>query len=419
MLVCGKKGGIEMDKWLKNNNYLKVISFILAIMLWLVVNLDTGSQNTGINTDALQNTYVYQASVVPIYNEDEFILTMDSDAIKVTLSGSRDAINQIRDGKGIDNVEFFIDLTDYTAGSYNVPIYYSGIPDGIKVDIQPGSMAVKLEAKHSKEFSVTAEKIGKEAEGYQAGEPIIKPKKVHVSGTEEQVEKVASVKALINIDNIDEPVSQIIPLQAYDKKGNIIDLEINPQTVEVQLPVASPYITVPISYKIGGYPPEGYAISSIDALPKEVTLYGPKDILSKYTVYNGPVLDLSNVNSDQVITMEIPLEGGLLKVEPEIAKFDVKITKSKTRTMKSIPIEITGLNEGLTTEIISPVDGATISLEGASSYIDNLSMVDIQAFVDLTNLPEGEHEAPIQYNLPLYLNKVGADEFMKVRIIKE
>lgn len=407
-----------MDKWLKNNNYLKVISFILAVMLWLVVNLDTGSQTTRIN-DGLQNTYVYQTSIVPIYNQDEYILKMDSDAIKITLSGSRDAINQIRDGEGIDNVEFFIDLTDYTAGSYNVPIYYSGIPEGIKVDIQPSSIAVKLEAKHSKEFSVTAEKIGKEAEGYQAGEPIIKPKKVHVSGTEEQVEKVASVKALINIDNIDQPISQLIPLQAYDKKGNIIDVEINPQTVEVQLPVASPYITVPISYKIGSYPPSGYAISSIEQLPKEVTLYGPKDILNKYSVYNGPVLDLSNITSDQVITMEIPLEEGLLKVEPEIAEFNIEITNSKITTMTSIPIEITGLNEGLTAEISSPIDGATITLEGASSYIDNISTEDIQAFVDLTNLPEGEHEVPIQYNLPLYLNKIGADEFLKVRIIKE
>lgn len=408
-----------MDKWLKNNNYLKIISIILAIMLWLVVNLDTGSQNTRISNDGLQSTYVYQVNVVPIYNEDEYILKMDSDIIKVTLSGNRDAINQIRDGKGVDNVEFFIDLTDYTAGSYNVPIYYSGIPEGIKVDFQPSLIAVKLEAKHSKEFSVTAEKIGKEAEGYQAGEPIIKPKKVHVSGTEEQVEKVASVKALINIDNIDQPISQLIPLQAYDKKGNIIDVEINPQTVEVQLPVASPYVTVPISYKIGSYPPEGYAINSIEQLPKEVTLYGPKDILDKYSVYNGPVLELSNVTSDQVIKMDIPLEKGLLKVEPEVIQFDVKIAKSKTITLTSIPIETTGLNEGLIAEIISPTNGATISLYGTSNHIDNISTDDIQAFVDLTNLPEGEYEVPIQYNLPLYLNKVGVDEFVKVRIIKE
>jgi len=407
-----------MDKWLKNNNYLKVVSFILAIMLWLVVNLDTGSQTTRIN-DGLQNTYVYQASIEPIYNQDDYILKMDSDVIKVTLSGSREAINQIRDGEGIDDVKFFIDLTNYTAGSYSVPIYYSGIPDGIKVDIQPSSTTVKLESKHTKEISVTAEKIGKEAEGYQAGEPIIKPKKVHVSGTEEQLEKIASVKALINIDNIDKPISQIIPLQAYDKNGNLIDVEINPQTVEVQLPVASPYITVPISYKIGGYPPSGYAISSIEPLPKEVTLYGPKDILNKYSVYSGPVLDLSNITSDQVITMEIPLEEGLLKVEPEVAEFNVKITKSKTRTMTSIPIEVTGLNEGLIAEVISPINGATINLEGASSYIDNISTEDIQAFIDLTNLPEGEHEVPIQYNLPLDLNKIGADEFVKVRIIKE
>lgn len=408
-----------MDKWLKNNNYLKIISIILAIMLWLVVNLDTGSQNTRISNDGLQSTYVYQVNVVPIYNEDEYILKMNSDIIKVTLSGNRDAINQIRDGKGVDNVEFFIDLTDYTAGSYNVPIYYSGVPEGIKVDFQPSLIAVKLEAKHSKEFSVTAEKIGKEAEGYQAGEPIIKPKKVHVSGTEEQVEQVSSVKALINIDNIDKPISQLIPLQAYDKNGNIIDVEINPQTVEVQVPVTSPYITVPISYKIGSYPQEGYAITSIEQLPKEVTLYGPKEILDQYSVYNGPVLDLSNITSDQVIKMDVPLEKGLLKVEPEVIQFDVKIAKSKTITMTSIPIEITGLNEGLIAEIISPTDGATISLEGESNNIDNISSEDIQAFVDLTNLPEGEHEVPIQYNLPLYLNKVGADEFVKVKITKE
>lgn len=409
-----------MDNWLKNNNVLKIVSVILAVMLWMVVSLDTTppAGNRPISGDN-QNTFYYTANIVPIYNENDYVINMKEKEVHVTLRGNNEVINQIRNGKNIDKMQFFVDMTDYKPGTYQMPIKFSGFPKDVEVEIQPTTVEVGLSAKYRKEFTVMVEKIGLEAEGYQTGEPIIKPKKVHLTGNDADVEQVAFVKAYINIDNVQAPILQQIPLRAFDKMGNVVEVEINPQTVEVQIPVTSPYITVPITYRISKYPPEGYAIESLDQLTKEVTLYGPRELINEYRVYNGPDIDLSDVKGFQTIDISIPLEEGLLKTEPDAMHFEVNIVKAETKTVGNINIEVNGLGDGLKAEIVDQRKEVNITLEGASNVLNAIKVEDLQAFVDLSNLPPGQYNVPIQYNIPILTKRIGVEEKVNVLITKE
>lgn len=408
-----------MDKWLKNNTLLKVTSFILAIMLWLVVNLDTQTPNTNLITENLTNTYFYDTQVVPIYDEDQYILNMEQEHIKVTLKGSRDLINQVKSRENIDKVQFYINLTDYVPGAYNVPIYYTGLPAGLEVDIQPASVEVELLAKERKEMDVSIEKVGKEENGYQTGEPIIKPRKVHISGAKEQIDRITSVKGFVNIDKAKGPITQQVPLQAVDKNGKVVDVEIEPQTVEVQIPTSSPYTTIPLTYTIINYPQEDYAIESITQYPEEIILYGPNEIINTYKVYNGPQLDLVGLTENKKYKIAIPLEEGLTKIEPSTVEYDVVIAPAQTRTYTDIPIRSIGLAEGFKAEIVSPNPTTSLMVKGTKTNLDNLTNQDIQAFIDLTNLPEGEHEVPIKFNIPLFMQNMSEEQVVLVKITKE
>lgn len=408
-----------MDNWFKNNNVLKILSLLLSIMLWLVVSLDTSNtpQSNPLPNGRGENTYYYDANVVPIYNDVDYAVDIEDDQIQVSLKGNKELIEEMRSKENIDKGQFFIDIRNYEPGTYEVPVYYSGFPQELEVGIEPATVKVVLEEKHRKEFNVNIEKVGEEAEGYQTGDPIIKPKKVHVTGTKDRVEEVAMVKAIVDIENVMAPINQEVPLKAYDKNGNEVKVDISPQTVEVQIPVTSPYATVPLTFKIINYPPQGYAISSIEQIPKDITLYGSKDDLSKYTFYTGPNLDLSNVTQDQTIRLDIPLENGLLKIEPEFVEFNVNIVKSTTKTFTNVPIEINGLNNGFNAELNE--QSVSITLEGAEEILANLKNDDLQAFIDITNLPVGEHEVAIQYNVPLFVKRIGDEQFVKVKITKE
>jgi len=409
-----------MDNWLKDNTVLKILSLLLAVMLWMVVNMD--QDNPAINSSIKrgQNTYFYEAKVTPIYDENEFVVDMLTEEVKVTLRGDQEVINQLRNGVNIDKGQFFVDLTDYKAGTYAKPIEYRGFPSGIEVEVQPNLIQVKLEAKERKEFDVLVDKLGKEKDGYQSGEPVIKPKRVHISGTKEQIEKVAFVKAFVNIDQVESPVLQQIPLRALDKNGNVVVVEIVPQTVEVQIPVTSPYIDVPVTYNIAKYPPSGYGIASIQQLTKKVTLYGSKDVIERYNVYIGPNVDLSNLKEGKhTITAKIPLDPNLLKTEPNMLELEITIIKSETKTINQVPVEIHGLSSDLSAEIITPKQGVNIILEGAPNVLEQITLQELQAFVDVTNLPPGEHELEIKYNVPLLTKQIGEKQTAIVKIKKE
>lgn len=409
-----------MDNWINNNTVLKILSLIFAFMLWMVVNFDRTTPSQPYSTEPVQNTYFYETKVLPIYNDEEYVVKMTTEEVKVTLRGNQDVINQIRNGILLDKSQFYIDLTEYKEGVFTIPIQYKGFPSKIEVEVQPDMVQVQLEAKKRKEFEVLVDKLGKEEDGYQAGDPIIKPQKVYITGTQAQIDQVAYVKAFVNIDHAKDLITQQVPLRALDKNGNQIQARITPQTVEVQIPVTSPFLSIPITYSIENDPPEGFAIESIQQLTKEVILYGSKEIIEGYNVYIGPAIDLSDKESGSYpIKYQIPLDPNLLKTEPEFLELEVTIVESATKSFSNVPIEINGLGNGLTAEIISPKDGVNMILEGAPKILDALSSQELQVFLDVTNLPPGEHEVPINFNVPLFTKNLGNEEKAKVRIAEE
>ena len=77
-----------MDKWLSHPNSLRVISVLLALIMWAIVNLDpqTSPQTVTSNTD----TKVIEA--VPIVpnglNQDKFVLTaMEPTVARIVVEG--------------------------------------------------------------------------------------------------------------------------------------------------------------------------------------------------------------------------------------------------------------------------------------------------------------------------------------------
>lgn len=405
-----------MDNWLKNTNVIKALSLIFGIMLWLVVSMSANTTDKEILSGAVETKYVYETEIIAIYDDNQYAVDIMTDKVQMTLKGDSSIIEQIRGGTNIDESMIFVNLEGYDTGSYEVPIEYSGFPSGVEVSIQPITAHVNLEAKQTKEFNILVEKLGKEKDGYQTGEPIISPKKAYISGTKAQIEQVSFVKAYVNIDNTNNYISQEIPLRAIDNNGNIVDVGINPSVVNVQIPISSPYLTVPLTYKINKYPPEGYAIESINLLTDKVILYGDKEILNNYIAYSGLELDLSNIIDNQTLTVDLTKNVDLLKVEPTSTDIEVRIVNSITRNYILIPVDIIGLVEGFNAEINSQENSTNITLEAASSVMNSIIAQDLQTFVDVSNLPPGEHKVLLQYNIPVLAKNIGEDKYIDVII---
>ena len=137
---------------------------------------------------------------------------------------------------------------------------------------------------------------------------------VVVSGADFQLEKVASVEAIIDVDKLTstEPGVQTledITLVAYDKDGNIVDVEINKtEKVTAKVEITSSSRIIKLNFVPTNDVPFGKAISSYKFSQDTVVVYGPEEVLDALEETGIDIkVDVSKLTDNYKNTVEIPL----------------------------------------------------------------------------------------------------------------
>lgn len=400
-----------MDKILSNRNAVRVIALLIGIFLWVIVRLDQ-SQTTGpgdINGLTPEVT-IHNVSLTPLYDDEHFLVKeMSPPAVTVRAVTSK----EVKAG----NYRIVLDLTKLGAGTHQVKPKAEGFPRGANVKIEPDTVTVTLEAIQKKQVQVQVDVLGSPAPGYRAGEPVINPLRVHVTVPSNQVGEVDSVRGEIRIDGAKDAVKSEVKLTAYDKNARPIEAQIEPAVVSVEVPVTLPFKTVPLRIKTSAGPPAGYAVQQITPAVEQVTIYGPQDALDKIEFYDGPSLDLSRVTKDETLTVELTPPQGFQRIEPSKLELAVKVVPSETKEIANVPLRPVGLNTNIATTILEPAEQVIrVTVEGAPERLASMDVEDVQALVDVSNLPAGEHMVPVKLSLPAYVKAVGPPPQVKVLI---
>jgi YbbR domain-containing protein len=188
----------------------------------------------------------------------------------------------------------------------------------------------------------------------------------------------------------------------------------------VQIPVSSPFKTVPLQLNLTGEPPDGFSVARLENNIDQVTLYGEQALLDKIDFYMGPTINLGTAVRDQRLTLNIPVQEGLIKVDPAKVNVSVEVVRSEVRKYENIPVKVNGINGDFRARLVSPVDGfVDVQVEGAPNLLEETEAEDILAFVDASNLPPGLHEIKVDFNLPTYLKKTGDDLVVSVELVRK
>lgn len=394
-----------MDKWFSNPTVLKVVALILAIMLWLVVNLDDSPTNDTVRN---QKYTINDVEVSARYDMDQFAIVQMTDQVTVELTGPSTMLNPITIPP--DSYQVYVDATDLDPGSYRLPVEYEGFPANVFVTIKPAFIDITLERKEQSQKTVGVQLIGETAEGYAAGTPVVNPLKVHVVAPESTMKQIAQIVATVNMENVTETVNKTVPVQAIDAQGNVVEAEINPSVVDVTVPVSSPYTSLPLRIETEGRPAEGYSILSVEPGVNQITVYGPLDVINGMDFYPGPGVDTSGLSGDRVFEVRIPQLDGVDQTDPEFVEVLVRVAETTEITLEDVPITINGINNGQRVEFVDPEEGrVTLTFRGAAQNVNGLQPADIEAYIDVSNLAAGEREVPLQLNLPPYI-ETGGDE---------
>jgi YbbR domain-containing protein len=396
-----------MDRWLNSHWFARAIALMLAMMMWMIVNLEAEPTPP---TDTSQPVFIDGVNLHVWYDTDRYQVVKQPRTVKVALESTNPFYRH--NFVPPESYEVYVDVRHLGKGTHRVPVQYKGFPEEARVGIIPNIVEVTLEEKKTVEREVTVEMLGQVAPGYTPGEPIVKPFRVLVRVPESQVDNVAVVKASVDLEEATSPIKKTVPLKVVDKAGNVIQgAEVIPLTVEVNVPVTSPFVQVPIKLNLTNEMPDGYSLASVDMNVKEVTVYGPKEVIDalKSGTYPGPEIDLSNLTSDRLLELKIPVMENIVKVDPEYLKVSLKVVPSSTKRLEKIPIRISGLSEESQAKVLS-ADGQEIStvdveVVGAPDILQKLSAEDVQVVADVSNLPAGVHVISLNYiyNQPDYV----------------
>ncbi|CAM4359830.1 hypothetical protein L1N85_22185 [Paenibacillus alkaliterrae] len=401
-----------MDKWLNHPTALKIISIILGLLLWAVVHIDpdTSPQTVTSNID----TKTIEASVITAdgLDEDKYVLSaMEPTVVRLDVQGR---LTDLMRASSDDDYIVKVDLKDAKPGIQELPLTVS-LPKGIQlVQMSPRTVTVQLEEILTKPFELQVVAEGKPADGFIAGTPtIIEPTgAVEVTLPKDDMSRIGVVSAEINVEGADKTVViKKAKVVVYDSEGiEMTNAVVSPETVQVEVKVTPPFKTVPLQVRYTGSLPDDLSLVYVKPAVEQVTVYGDQKTLNELQIYDGVVLDLSNVKKSGSLQVKTQLVNGIKGVDPAEVTLEVVVAPIVTRTLSGLSVAIEGAASGLSAVIRSPADGNfDLTVSGAETVLSKLKKDDIHIIANVEGLEPGVHVVPLQVDVPPYVQTVLAN----------
>lgn len=396
ILIIGdffKNNGKSIERVLSNRQSLVIISLIAALIAFFTVD----NKFTTI-TDNSADT-LFGQKVTAIYNEEAYVVEGLPETVDVTLIGRKWDVYL---AKQYPADEVVVDLTGLKAGTHKVTLKYKQQVASVDYKLDVSTATIVIYDKVSETREVTTDIIHKDSLNTKLNIDSITLSKdnVIIKGSAKKLAEVASVKALIDVDNISKQAVGTqtltdISLVAYDKNGNIVDVEIVPEKIDAIIKITSPSKTVPIKVIPNGEL-DGKSIRSITTSATNVTIYGSASALEELE-YLPVNIDVSGVSSDKTYTVNLTNPTGVREISIKTITIKLTVDEVVSKEIDNKKITITNLASGYKALAMSEEYSAvTVIVKGSQSVLDNLDESKITAYIDLSGLKEGEHEVPVK-----------------------
>ncbi|MCA0151143.1 MULTISPECIES: CdaR family protein [Rossellomorea] len=406
-----------MDKFMESRWFMRIVGLMLAFILYLSVNFDD-IQKTANNSNGTSQNAIETIQDVPLevfYDSENLEVSGLPDTVNVTVEGSKAIVQQ---AKTLKDFQVYVDLNDIGIGEHRVEIQIQNISDKLDVKIDPDFANISVQEKVTEEFTIEP-KFNESilSNGYEAEGLAVDPKSVKVTGSKDEVERIAYVIATLDVDEeINENVTREARVQVLDREYNKLDVQVDPEVVDVTVSVVNPSKAVPVTIKQKGSLPKGTTLESISVEPKEATVFGRQDVLDTVEELLAEV-DLSKITKDSTITVPLALQDGLNKVAPEEVKVTVNVNTTEEKSLSGIEIKPEGLADEYEYTIMEPENGVVdVSLKGENEEVSSVKKEDFSLALDLTGLEPGEHEVEIEAEGPENVEWTLSQKKVKVEI---
>lgn len=385
----------KFENWLSKSNTLLFISLAMAILTFIVID-----QRILIYSESSAEVLTDQ-KVTVLYDEDNYVVEGVPENVDITLIGNK---ADLYIAKQSPTNEVVVDLWGLKPGTHKVDIKYNQISGGIKYSVNPSVATVIIYEKVAASKTLSVDLLNQDAldERYIIDEITAKEDSVTIKGASYKVDSVATVKALVDIKSLPkivlgEKITVSAPLVAYDELGNVVDAEISPAKVDVELLIQSPSKEVPIQVIPTGNVIYNMGISNLIVNNNEnttVTIYGPTEVISAIE-YLPVYVNVEGLSEDTQFKVDLQKPTGVKYMSVNNVTIDVKLSSD----ISNINIENVGISQiNLGSNYgVTPVDidSVTVKLKGVTDIVNGITASDINVYVDLKGLGVGTHEVSI------------------------
>ena len=407
-----------LERLLNNKMFLIVISLVLSLaaFFWVDKLADTMMNNSA--------DVIYGKDVSVLYNEEAYVVEGLPKSVDITLIGRRADLylaNQYQSD------EVVVDLRGLKPGTHRVPLKYKSSVTSIDYKIDPSYASVTIYEKVSESRKVTKEILYEDKldSRYSITNTSFSRDEVYIKGAEYKLKEVAMVKALLDVTNIVNPsvgttTLKDIPLVAYDKNGNKMNVEIVPKTVDATVEIASPSKEVPIKVVPSGNTLFGKSIDTITVSQTNVKLFGDLDVISKID-YLPVSINVNGISKTTEYNVNLSLPSGVNEASTKSVVVKVTLGDTKTKTIDDVSIATKNLGSGLVAKASGKENSkVSVVLKGTSDNIKSVTTDAISAYVDLKGLGVGTHEVAVKVDGDdLKLSYTTTVKTVKIIITKE
>ena len=384
----------RVEKVLNRPNILIYLSLICAIVVFLIID------NRAITLVREEAEVITGHPINVIYNSEAFVVEGIPETVDITIIGRRSDLFLARQ---LGEHDVTLDLREHGIGTHRVRLRYNNRSIGsINYKLYPNVVLVRISEKISQNSPFTYDILNANALDSRLSISSINfdRSEVNIRGSEEALESVAAVRALVDLEAADLnergtfTVNQIV-LAAFDNQGNRLDnVEMVPPRISAQVIVESHRLELPVRIVTRGNLPVGQAIETLSSSVTRVTVYGDVSTLEGLT-YIEAELNLNNL-SGNTANAELRRPAGVRHMSENTTTITVSLGAEISREISGVQIESVNLGNNFRVSAATTADQSiTVLITGAASVVNEIDSTQISAIVDLSGLTSGTHSVQV------------------------
>lgn len=383
---------VKMRKKILNHLDLKLLSLIIAILIWIVVanvdNYKTTKQITGIEIEFTNGSAITEKNKV--YEVPE------GTTIDVVVKGPRSVV----EGLTKDDFKAVADLSKMSitnAVSVEVSAVRSSVEKEVTIVYSNNAINVAVEDKVEKQLPITVKTSENVADGYAISNKTAAPNLITIKGAESIVNTISEVYVDVDVSNANKDIVAYGEPVFVDYAGKTIEsekFEYDVKTVEVSIEVKK---TKELRVKVAtsGNVKDGYQISSIDYQPTSIVVVGNAEDLAKIDEVLIDDVDVTNASSDmetsvalaEYLPSEISIADG---TEEIMIKVMIEQLQEKTIDIENDDINIVGKKDGYTYTFTNK-DGLAVKVKGLKDKISDIKVANMLPSIDVSEYGTGKY----------------------------